>query len=969
MLLLLTCASAFAQQTTGTVTGRVVDQQGSAVPGATVTAKSTTTGFTRTEVSDAEGVYRLSALPVGIYDVTAELQGFTTVSKKGVEVNVAQTQAVDFPLKVAQLAETVNVTGATPLIQTTASSVGAVVDVKRIESIPLNGRQFANLAATVPGVGLSFHTDPTKSTQYAPLVNGGSGRNINYQIDGGDNNDDTVGGQLEAFPLEAIEQFNFQTQRFKAEYGRSNGGVLSVVTKSGTNLWSGSAFEFFRDKSMNALTETEILAAGAGSPVKGDYRQNQFGGSFGGPIAERPGALLRGASSGRIRTRPRRSTPRDCFPIRTACSPCRTARHRSRGKVTANLNANQFLSVRYGRDTNSQPYNAAPNSTFNNWGDSANKYNSFNLNHNWVMSGSKLNEFIFQYADFGNTIASRSSKPNESFPNGVTTGANGNTPQTTEQRKFQFRDDFSWHMSGGGGLGHDFKVGANFINEPHLFITFNTGKGVTFNTHITNDVNGPISLVTVSDGNAGANMPMKQFATYFQDDWRVSDRLTLNFGVRYDYMVGYQIDESKNPNFVAVQAAGAAGKLSGIVGLENFGQTPQEDRNNIQPRLGAVYDLRGNGKDIVRGGWGIYTDVGYTNSNVLFAATDSTGEGFGQIFNVNVTNGIKNPDGSFYKAGQPLSNISSQNQVVSTGAFPLTGQWIDPRLQQPYQMQSNVGWSHELTSDTVFAVDYVNSLGRDLNLRPRVNQRIPGSLSNPRRLAAIIPTLTPNTNGNRPTVSRGESEYNAMILSVRRRLFARLRLPGELHAAERCQHGRHGGRRAEHGEHSGSEQPVRRSAAARADVRHRLASPDQHQRVVPAALGHPLRADLLLPLRAACVSRRRPRHQPRRRRHGNPDDRLCGRFVRRVEAAAPAGDGQAGRQLRDGELRPRLLPDADQPAPLEGLQPRRPRARRGDWRDLQPVQQHQPERIPDPRDRAGLRHTGSEPAPARYLLR
>jgi hypothetical protein len=770
MLLLLACASAFAQQTTGTVTGRVIDQQGSAVPGATVTAKSSTTGFTRSEVSDAEGVYRLSALPVGIYDVTAELQGFTTVSKKGVEVNVAQTQAIDFPLKVAQLAETVNVTGATPLIQTTASSVGAVVDVKRIESIPLNGRQFANLAATVPGVGLSFHTDPTKSTQYAPLVNGGSGRNINYQIDGGDNNDDTVGGQLEAFPLEAIEQFNFQTQRFKAEYGRSNGGVLSVVTKSGTNLWSGSAFEFFRDKSMNALTETEILAAGTGTPVKGDYRQNQFGGSFGGPILKDQAHFFV-AVERTNQDKTQAVNTQGLFPDQDGVFAVPYRETPFSGKVTANLNANQFLSVRYGRDTNSQPYNAAPNSTFNNWGDSANKYNSFNLNHNWVMSGSKLNEFIFQYADFGNTIASRSSKPNESFPNGVTTGANGNTPQTTEQTKYQFRDDFSWHMSGGGGLGHDLKVGANFINEPHLFITFNTGKGVTFNTHITNDVNGPISLVTVSDGNAGANMPMKQFATYFQDDWRVSDRLTLNFGVRYDYMVGYQLDESKNPNFVAVQAAGAAGKLSGIVGLENFGQTPQEDRNNIQPRLGAVYDLRGNGKDIVRGGWGVYTDVGYTNSNVLFAATDSTGEGFGQIFNVNVTNGIKNPDGSFYRAGQPLANISSQNQIVSTGAFPLTGQWIDPRLQQPYQMQSNVGWSHELSSDTVFAVDYVNSLGRDLNLRPRVNQRIPGSLSNPRRLAAIIPTLTPNTNGNRPTVSRGQSEYNAMILSVRRRLY------------------------------------------------------------------------------------------------------------------------------------------------------------------------------------------------------
>jgi hypothetical protein len=772
LVLLLTCTSVFAQQTTGTITGRVLDPQGAAIPGATVTAKSTTTGFTRTEVSDSEGVYRLAAIPVGIYEVTAELAGFTTVSKKDIEVNVAQTQAVDFPLKVAQLAETVNVTGATPLIQTAESGVGSIVSVRRIETLPLNGRQFANLAATVPGVGLSFHSDPTKSTQYAPLVNGGAGRNINYQIDGGDNNDDTVGGQLQGFPLEAIEQFNFQTQRFKAEYGRSNGGVLSVVTKSGTNLFTGSAFEFFRDKSMNALTETEILTAGSGTPVKGDYRQNQFGGSFGGPIAKDQAHFFF-AIDRTNQDKTQAVNTQGLFPSKDGIFAVPYRSTPFTGKVTANMSANQFLSVRYGHDSNSQPYNAAPNSTFDNWGDSTNTYNSINVNHNWVMSGSKLNEIIFQYADFANNIASRSSAPNESFPNGVTTGANGNTPQTTEQKKYQIRDDFSWHKSGMGGLGHDFKVGANFINEPRLYITFNTGKGAVFNSHITNDVNGPISSVTVSDGNAAANIPMKQFATYFQDDWRVNDRLTLNFGIRYDLMTGYQFDESKNPNFVAIQAAGAAGKLSGIVGLENAGLTPQEDHNNVQPRIGAVYDVRGNGKDILRGGWGIYTDVGYTNSNVLFAAADSTGQGFGQTFNVNVTNGIKNPDGSFYKAGQPLSNIASQNQVVNTGAYPLFGQWVDPRLQQPYQMQTNAGWSHELTSDMVISADYVNSLGRDLNLRPRVNQRIPGSVAalNLRRVSVLLPSpLNPNVTGTRPTVSRGESEYNAMIISLRKRL-------------------------------------------------------------------------------------------------------------------------------------------------------------------------------------------------------
>ncbi len=753
---------AFAQQTTGNINGRVLDDQGAAIPGATVTATNSATGFVRTDVSDAEGLYRLTALPVGVYDLVAELQGFTRVEQKGLVVNVSQTTDVNIQLKVASLAETITVTGESPLVSTTSSSVGQVVDTGRIESLPLNGRQFANLAATVPGVGLGFHSDPTKSTQYSPQINGGAGRNVNYQIDGGDNNDDTVGGLLQLFPLEAIQEFNFITQRFKAEYGRSNGGVLNVVTKSGTNEWSGSFFELFRDKSMNAQTQTEKLAG----VEKGDYRRNQFGGSFGGPIMRDRAHFFFAAERTQQDTKQAVDTS-GLFPNLDGVYDVPYRENLLTGKVTTNLSASQYLAVRYGRNNNTQPYGAAPNNTPDNWGDSENKFNSINLNHNWVLGGSRLNEFIFQYADFRNHIASRSSAPNESFPNGVTTGANGNTPQTTEQKKWQFRDDFSWHMTGMGGLGHDFKTGVNFINEPRLFITFNTGKGAIFTTHLTNDVNGPISLVTVSDGDASANIPTKQFGTYIQDDWKVTDRLTVNLGLRWDLMTGYQFDESLNPNYVAIVAAARAGLLEGIPGLENFDEEPREDYDNFQPRIGGVFDLRGDGKDIIRAGWGVYTDFGYTNSNVLFAAADSTGQGFGQVFSVDVASGILNPDGSFYRAGQPLSNIQSQNQVEA-GAFPLFGQWVDPRLEQPFTRQTNAGWSHELTPSTVLSIDYVRSEGRDLNFRPRVNQRIPGTTI--RRLAAVVPTITPNTNGNRPAISRGESLYNAMILSARRRL-------------------------------------------------------------------------------------------------------------------------------------------------------------------------------------------------------
>ncbi|MEO6239435.1 MAG: TonB-dependent receptor, partial [Vicinamibacterales bacterium] len=571
----LTATSAAAQQTTGNIQGRILDAQKAAVPGVTVTAKSATTGFTRSEVTDAEGIYRLNALPVGNYDVHVELSGFQAADRKDIIVNIGTTVDLNIDLKVAGVSESVSVTAESPLIQTSNSSVGGVVDTTRIENLPLNGRQFANLAATIPGVGLGFHSDPTKSTQYSPQINGGNGRNVNYQIDGGDNNDDTVGGLLQLFPLEAIQEFNFVTSRSKSEYGRSQGGVMNIITKSGTNDPHGSFFELFRDKSMNAVTETERLAGKTAGkdPVKGDYRRNQFGGSFGGPILKDTAHFFAAYE----RTQQDTTQTVNTKGLLTSQDGSYAVPYRENlftGKVSANLRGDQYLSVRYGYNNNKNPYDAAPSHTFDNWGDSTNKFNSINLNHNWVLPGNRLNEFIFQYADFSNNIASRSSAPNELFPNGVQTGANGNTPQTTAQKKYQFRDDFSWHLTGMGGLGHDFKAGVNFINEPRLFITFNTGKGAIFNTHLTNDINGAIQTVTVSDGDSSANIPTKQFGTYIQDDWRPTSRLTVNLGLRYDVVDGYQFDQSKNPNYVAIVNAAKAGLLGGIVGLENFALEP-----------------------------------------------------------------------------------------------------------------------------------------------------------------------------------------------------------------------------------------------------------------------------------------------------------------------------------------------------------------------------------------------------------
>jgi hypothetical protein len=760
---------ALAQQTTGNITGRIVDDQGAAVPGVTVTARNAQTGFVRSDVSDGEGVYRLNALQVGTYDVTADLQGFAKFESKGLVVNVGQTLDVGIALKVASVAETVTVTGETPLIESSSSAVGGVVDVGRIESLPLNGRQFANAAVTIPGVMLGYHSDPTKSTQFSPQIGGGNGRNVNYQIDGGDNNDDTVGGLLQLFPLEAIQEFQFVTSRYKAEYGRSNGGVMNIVTKSGTNSLAGSWFTMFRDDTLNAATETEKRAAATANAEvrKQDYRRYQYGGSFGGPIARNRAHFFVAAERTQQDTFQVVNT-QGLFPEFDGPQPTPYRENLITGKVTSNITPTQYLAVRYGRNTNSQPYGARALSAPTNWGQSENSFNSINLNHNWIIGSGKLNEFIFQYADFKNHISANSGDPQHTFLNGVRVGQNTNTPQSTEQKKWQFRNDFSFNKSGWGGMGHDFKAGVNFIHEPHLFLTFTEGTSDYAYTHGDNTLDGIITTVTINGGLAEANIPLNQYAFYFQDDWRVNGRLTLNVGLRYDLITGYQIDQSKNPNYVKVQAAGAAGQLRGIKGMENVGLEPKDDYDNLQPRIGFAWDLRGDGRDVIRGGWGIYTDMGYTNANVLFPGVDATGIGFGNTFNVNNSTGIRNPDGSFYRFGQPISNISSQNSV-NTSQLPLFGQWLDPRFELPYSRQTNVGWAHQLATSTVFTFDFVFNQGRDLGTRAAINARQINTPSTaPRQLAFL--NLQPNAIGTRGAISVGESEYTAAIFGLKRRM-------------------------------------------------------------------------------------------------------------------------------------------------------------------------------------------------------
>src|SRR5712691_105699 len=270
-----------AQSTGASLKGRATDEQGGALPGVSITAKSTATGLTRTIPTGPDGSYSFASLFADTYDVTATLAGFKTVEEKGVILNVATTRTLNFTLPVAAASAVITVTAEAPLVRADPS-IGAVVSEKELQTLPLNGRQFANLAVLAPGTSLSYNDDPTKPGQLQVQLNAGSGRNVNYVIDGGDNTDDTIGGALQNFSLEGVQEFSIQTQQYKAEYGRSTGGVLNVVTRTGSNDFHGSAFEYFRDKSLNSETESEKL----GGSGKSAYRRDQYGASVGGPIVK-----------------------------------------------------------------------------------------------------------------------------------------------------------------------------------------------------------------------------------------------------------------------------------------------------------------------------------------------------------------------------------------------------------------------------------------------------------------------------------------------------------------------------------------------------------------------------------------------------------------------------------------------------------------------------------------------------------
>jgi len=767
-IVLLIPAALFAQATGAALSGRIADESGGALPGVTVTAVNTATGFSRTVVTATDGNFRFATLPVGTYDVTTDLSGFNPVLTRGVVLNVATDRTLNVTLRQASVKEQITVTAEAPLISS-EPAVGTVVSQQELQHLPLNGRQFANLGSLAPGTTLSVNSDPTKPGQLTIALNGGIGRNVNYVVDGGDNMDDTIGGALQNYNLEAVQEFKIQTMQYKAEYGRSSGGVLTVVTKTGTNELSGSAYEFYRDDALNGKTKFED-DAGAD---KSAYRRDQYGASLGGPIVRDRAHFFGTYEKTKRNTNYVVNTlgvypDFDGQPVGTPFTD-----ELITGKVTANATSSQFLQVRYGYQKNTDTYGATARVVPSGLGVTTNKYDSLLGGHSWTINSSMLNDFVIQRTTFDNAITAASEDPNLNFPNGTVSGQNPNTPQSTKQKKTQFKDDFSWSTTL-GGRRNDWKAGVNYVDEPTLGGDFTTGTTGQY-IMLANNANSPVTAINVNGGFSGNETPIKQYSAYLQDDWGFTPRFTLNAGLRYDVWKGFDLDQSGSSLFQMLRTQRTYSEPI----FKEFWDAPdrlKNDTNNWAPRLGFSYDMTGNSSRILRGGVGRFYDFPYTNATILFPAS-AVQSVFGSVYTNTDPAGIKNADGSFFHPGQPLP----PNQAPPLSA-PLPADVASPTVTAvPYSDQISLGYSWELNPSFGLNIEGVGAWYKDIPFRSRANPSLDAN-GQPLRNAsgALVRRFAALGHGNnfRVWLGGGKANYKGVNLGLHGRMSNKLELQG-----------------------------------------------------------------------------------------------------------------------------------------------------------------------------------------------
>lgn len=748
----------FAQATaSASIDGTVVDQSKAVVPDATVTITSTATGATRTATTNANGSYRFDLLPVGVYNVKATKAGFATAAASNVELQIGRTATIELALKPGSASETVEVTSEVPLVDELKTDVSQNITPTEVQELPMIGRDVANLAYLAPGVKAADSYDPTKNRMAILSVNGQGGRNVNVTVNGVDNKDNTVGGPVMQLPLEAVQEFAISTQRFSAANGRSEGAAINMITKSGSNQFHGSAFGFFRDQ---ALNKDQKLPDG--NTVNPPYSRQQFGGSIGGPVAK--DKLFTFFAYERQREHTSLSEDPTSFAELTLATPI--------GAVPASVIPTPFYENRYSgrldyrfndRNTFYLSANLQANNGNNDQSDGTGDLSNgnFTVNHmqlanvtwNSVLNNTTVNQFTLGFQYWNNLISSNISKPLVVFPT-ASFGTNTNVPQQSYQRKWQFKDDLTKTIG-----KHTFKGGVDYIWNPTLggFFEYSSTLEVDFAEDPSTILGSPalypqgfatpglISSMTIANGDPRTDVPggTKQLGLYFQDDWKLTHRLTVNLGLRYDRDFN-MLGSSAVANSRTFQELQALDAVSPNLAHRYVASQPHDDTLDFSPRVGFAYDLTGSGRHIIRGGYGLY--YGNVFQNIpIFMEQQHNPTIFQTVFSITGNDTVPGTGISLsnWRYGvDPYPTIPAPSALLADGS---TGRLIDPDYRNPVTEEFNGGYAWQVSKNGVIEVDYTHVLSLHENKTWNVNPNLP---------TAYGPTVIDGVTANRYTFAR-----------------------------------------------------------------------------------------------------------------------------------------------------------------------------------------------------------------------
>jgi hypothetical protein len=685
---------ASAQETINqaTIGGRVVDPQGRTTPGALVRARHTATNVTVDATTDADGRFRFPYLRIGPYELRTDLQGFKTDARTLV-LSAGSAFDVTITLDVAGLEAAVTVVANTEALETARSQIVGTIPQAEVQSLPMNGRNFLDLALLVPGVSPT-NTNSTQLFAETSAVPGqglsvASQRNLSngFIVDGLSASDDAAGLSGITFGVDAIEQFQVVTSGGQAELGRALGGYVNIVTRSGTNARHGTVYGFFRDDTFNgrnALTQTRL-------PMD----QQQFGASLGGPIArnrtfyfanverkilDQTGIVtISPQNVAAINTRLAQVGYRGA-PVTTGIYPNPVHAANVLGKVDHQLSGGDQLTVRYARyDVSSD--NARGVGTLNAPSGSTGLDNvdqSLAIGNVWTLSPDTVNETRVQIAH-GDLQAYSTDQlgPQVTISGVATFGTFSSSPTRRQNTMVQIVDNIS-HRAG----AHALRAGVDFLYNDDTITFLRTFRGSYTFSSLANFLTGTYNGYAQTFGDPVLRQKNPNLGLYVQDEWRAGPRLTLNLGLRYDLQFLESIDT---------------------------------DRNNVSPRVGFVWTPTASPDVLVRGGAGIFFDRVPLRAvaNALLSAGNTT----------DVTQ-LRQPQVSGLlptQAGAPVFPDILPDRLPSTARVSITT--MDRQLQNAYSKQANLEVERALGGSRTLSVGYQYVGGE--NLLMSINQNVP----------------------------------------------------------------------------------------------------------------------------------------------------------------------------------------------------------------------------------------------------